>query len=385
MRERILALLDRLLAAPTGTGFDRICAEAFLRLGAGPKGHEIVERRLADARSGLSPEGVYVLCSFAEMFVRLERVERAIPLVQEAARMPRVLDPARTAERHLDLARAYAAVRRPADARLQLDLARDEQLLQALDLQSRMEHLGRVAASLREDVSEIAAARETFVRALALEGPLDPGDDYHVLTFARIAADLGLPHQVERRLPRIDPEDVGELLRALVAASPDSLDFARELVDDEPGPLRTRRMIALAAGMAPHAEHSSAARGLLEEALERVKDEPAQHRWESLALASDVLVGDLLDFAGALRLARESLDAFGAIPEDSEGWGSRASVVARALIAAGDLERGLTLAERRIGATPGSAALVGVALLCRDASEVVDGGPRVRQRRGRFG
>ena len=381
MIPRILALLDRLVEAPTGTGFARLCAEAYFRIGAEAKGQELVERRLTEARSGLSPEGVYVLCSFAEAFVRLERVERAIPLVQEAARMPRVLDPARTAERHLDLASAYAAVRRPADARLQLDLARDEQLLNALDLEGRVDHLARVADSLRDDLAELDAAKETFARALSLERQLDSGDDFCAIVFARIAADLGLADEVERRLPRMPADDVGTLLGALVGAAPDSLDRAREIVDADPGPLRTRRMISLAAGMAPHTEHAAAARGLLDEALARVKDEPAERRWESLALASGVLVGDLVDFAGGLRLARESLDAFGAVHEDAEGWGSRAVIVAGALIAAGDLERGLALAERRLGPTPGSAALVGVALLCRDAADVVIAGPRVRRRR----
>ena len=380
MRERILALLTRLLAAPTGTGFERLCAEAFLRLGAEMRGQEIVERRLSEARSGLSPEGVYVLCSFAEAFVRLERVERAIPLVQEAARMPRVLDPARTAERHLDLAGAYAAVRRPADARLQLELARDEQLLHALDLEGRVDHLARVAAALLDDLAELGAARETFARALALERGLDPGDGYRASVFARTAANLGLADEVERRLPRVQPEEIGALLGALVGASPDVLDRARELVDGDPGPLRTSRMIALAAGIAPHAEHAEAARGMLDEALARVKDEPAERRWESLALASDVLVADLLDFAGGLRIARESFDAFGAIREDAEGWGSRAVIVAGALIAAGDLDHGLALAERRLGRAPGSAALVSVALLCRSAADVVVAGPKIRRR-----
>lgn len=375
---RVLALLDRVLESPTQTGVDRLCAEALLRAGADGKGTAIVDRWLATARSGPSPEGVYVLCSFAEVFARLGRVERAIPLVEEAARMPRVLDPARTAERHLDLASAYAAVRRPADARLQLDLSRDEQLLAALDSEARVDHLVRVAASLREDVLDAGAAREVFLRAAALERAVDLHDAYRAFVFARTAAELGFAEEVERRLSRLAADRVGPVLGALVAADPARLDRAREIVDAGADTLRTGRLISLAAGVAP--KHASTARVLLDEALSRVKDEPAERRWEPLAHASDVLVGDLADFAGALRLARESLDAFETLPASDPEWSSRAGVVAGALVSAGDLERGLALAERRLDASRGSATLVGVAILCRDAAEVLAGGPRVRPR-----
>lgn len=379
LKDRVLALIDRVLGSPTSTGVERLCAEALLRLGAEAKGSEIVDRWLATARSGPSPEGVYVLCAIAEAFVRLERVERAIPLVQEAARMPRVLDPSRTAERHLDLARAYAAVRRPADARLQLDLARDEQLLQALDFDGRIEHLARVAASLREDLGEPDAAREVFLRALALERGLEGGDGYRHLVLTRTAAQLGLAEEVERRLPRVPPDDLGQVLGVLVRSSPASLDHARDLVDEEAGALRTLRMISLGRGLAALPEHVATARVLIDEALTRAKDEPAERRWESLALAAVARATELDDHAGALRVARESLDAFETLPASEPGWSSRAGIVAGALIAAGDLEHGLALLERRLDGPRGSATLVDVAILCRDAAEVVVSG-RIRRK-----